>query len=159
MIKSKTTQPKQKVTKSSKRTMTAMELKAATKSGVVKATDLFGCRHLGVKQMFCMSVAWYRKFLNKGEFLYDRKCCGDICGNLPSEVILSTQGKSKIDGLVLYYCDEGCKAMHLDDPTVLKNLKCDFFLCRVCYFDRIEKLESSTTSQTDGGRRRLGRAR
>jgi hypothetical protein len=106
-----------------------------------------------------MSVAWYKKFLEEGEFLYGKKWSGDTCNNLPAEDILHTQGKSKIDGSVLYYCDEGCKAICSEDPTVLKILKCDFFLCRVCYFDRIEKQESSTKSLTDGGRRRSGRSK
>ena len=120
---STTTQPKTKRPKGSKRAKTAMELKAVTKAGVIEAADKFGCRHLGVKQMLCMSVAWYKKFLEEGEFLYGQKCSGDTCNNLPAEDILQTQGKSKIDGSVLYYCDEGCKAIRSEDPTVLKNLK------------------------------------
>jgi hypothetical protein len=106
-----------------------------------------------------MSVAWYKKFLQEGEFLYGKKCRGDTCNNLPAQDILSTQGESKIDGSVLYYCDEGCKAIRSDDPTVLRDLQCNFFLCRVCYCNRIVKLESRTKSQTAGGRRRSGRAR
>ena len=156
----KLTEPRTKGKTSSKRTKTAMEMKAATKSGVIEPTDSFGCRHLGVTQLFCMSVAWYKKFLEEGEFLYGKKCSGDSCNKLKAEDILGTQGKSKIDGSVLYYCDEGCKAIRSDDPTVVNDLECDFFLCRVCYFDRIEKMESSTRSKTDGGgRRRSGRAR
>ena len=102
LTRSKPTEPKQKGKRSSKRTKTAIELKAATKSGVIEATDSFGCRHLGVKQMFCMSVAWYKKFLEEGEFLYGKNCSGDTCNHLPAEDILGTQGKSKIDGSVLY---------------------------------------------------------
>jgi hypothetical protein len=131
-----TAQPKQKVTKSSKRTMTPMELKTVTESGVTKATDLlFGCRHLGVKQMFCMLVTWHKKLLEEGEFISGKKCSESTCKILPAEAILATeQEKSKMDGSVLYYCDEGCKAVHSDDPTVLRNLKCEFLEAKTAFY-------------------------
>ena len=136
-----------------------MELKASTKSGVTMASDTFGCRHLGARQMFGMNVVWYKSFLKEGEFLHGKKCKGDTCNNLPAEDILLKQGESKSDGTVLYYCDEGCKAVHSKDPTVRRDLKCNFFMCCTCYFNRIEKLESSTISPTDGGRRKSSRVR
>jgi hypothetical protein len=64
----------QNETKITKRKQTSMELKAITKSGVLKATDTFGCRHLGVMQLFCMSAILYKHYLNEGEFLHGKKC-------------------------------------------------------------------------------------
>ena len=145
--------------KTNKRKQTAMELKAVTKSGVLKATDTFGCRHLGVMQLFCMSVAWYKHYLNEGEFLHGEKCAGDTCRNMPAEKILEQQGKSKSDGSVLYYCDEGCKAMHSNDQDVLRDLKCNYFLCLPCYLDRMEKLDLERKQESNGGVRKSSRKR
>ena len=128
-----------KVTKRVEREKTDMEKIASRKSGVTKASDTFGCRHLGVRQLHSMNVSWYKSFIREGEFLYGNNCKGETCNNLPAKDILSKHGKAKSDGTVLYYCDEGCKAVHSKDPIVLKDLKCDFFLCRTCYFSRIEK--------------------
>jgi hypothetical protein len=157
--KKKPTSPGLKVTKRVEREKTDMEKIASRKSGVTKASDTFGCRHLGVRQLHSMNVSWYKSFIREGEFLYGNNCKGETCNNLPAKNILSEHGKAKSDGTVLYYCDEGCKAVHSKDPIVLKDLKCDFFLCRPCYFSRIEKLECSTSSTTLGGRRRSGRVR
>jgi hypothetical protein len=140
-----------------KRKQTAMELKAVTKSGVLRATDSFGCRHLGVMQLFGMSKTWYTHYLHQGEFLHGEKCQGSTCGSMPAERILEEQGKSKSDGTVLYYCDEGCKAMHSNDPDVLKELKCNFFLCHPCYLDRMESLDIERKQTMNGGVRKSTR--
>jgi hypothetical protein len=142
-----------------KRKQTAMELKAVTKSGVLRATDSFGCRHLGVMQLFGMSKSWYKHYLHQGEFLHGEKCQGSTCNSMPAERILEEQGKSKSDGTVLYYCDEGCKAMHSNDPDVLKELKCNFFLCHPCYLDRMESLDIERKQTTNEGIRKSTRNR
>ena len=104
-------------------------------------------------------MGWYRKYRLEGEFLHGKKRSGSTCNNILAKDILDTQGKSKSDGSVLYYCDEGCKAVHSNEPDVLRDMKSDFFLCNHCYIDRMETLESSTKRNTCGGVRKSGRVR
>jgi hypothetical protein len=78
-------------------------LKAITKSGVLKVTDTFGCRHLGVMQLFCMSAILFKHYyLNEGEFLHGKKCGGSTCTNMLAETILWQNRKTT--KLIAWYC-------------------------------------------------------